>query len=129
MLQIAGEVWSHTPPRRDGQPVHETPAPGRSWENTHLRLVLQAVALVSPGTRLGISRSLAFVSSVMKNPWMSLWLSAANTSAGAARGFWTAETRRQQKNLLKELTGQARSGRSAPAKKSSAAKRRTKTSR
>lgn len=27
----------------------------------------------------------------MKNPWMSMWLSAANSWAGAARGFWTAE--------------------------------------
>jgi hypothetical protein len=32
-----------------------------------------------------------------KNPWLSLWLSAANTWAGAARGFWTAEMHRQQK--------------------------------
>jgi hypothetical protein len=39
-----------------------------------------------------------------KNPFLSLWLSAANTWAGAARGFWTAETRRQQKSMLKEMT-------------------------
>ena len=26
-----------------------------------------------------------------KNPWMSLWLSAANTWAGAARRFWAAD--------------------------------------
>ncbi len=42
----------------------------------------------------------------MKNPWMSMWLSAANASAGAARGFWTAQARRQQNAMLKELTGQ-----------------------
>jgi hypothetical protein len=39
-----------------------------------------------------------------KNPWMSLWLSAANTWAGAARGFWTAELHRQQKAMVDEMT-------------------------
>lgn len=39
-----------------------------------------------------------------KNPWLSLWLSAANTWAGAARGFWTAEMHRQQKSILNEIT-------------------------
>jgi hypothetical protein len=39
-----------------------------------------------------------------KNPWMSLWLSAANTWAGAARGFWTAEMHRQQKAMLNEMS-------------------------
>ena len=38
------------------------------------------------------------------NPFLSLWLSAANTWAGAARGFWTAEMHRQQKAMLKEMT-------------------------
>ena len=38
----------------------------------------------------------------MKNPWMSMWLSAANKAAGAARGFGTAELHRQQKALAKE---------------------------
>ena len=32
----------------------------------------------------------------MRNPLMSFWLSAANSWAGAARGFWTAEMHRQQ---------------------------------
>jgi len=32
----------------------------------------------------------------MKNPWMSLWLSAANRAAGTARGHWMAEAQRQQ---------------------------------
>ena len=39
-----------------------------------------------------------------KNPWLSLWLSAANTWAGAARGFWSAEMQRQQKTMLNEMT-------------------------
>jgi hypothetical protein len=38
----------------------------------------------------------------MKNPWMSMWLSAANKAAGAARGFGTAELHRQQKAVAKE---------------------------
>ncbi len=42
----------------------------------------------------------------MANPWMSLWLSAANAWAGAARGFWTAEMRRQQTAMLNEMTRQ-----------------------
>jgi hypothetical protein len=37
---------------------------------------------------------------------MSLWLSAANAWAGAARGFWTAEMRRQQTAMLNEMTRQ-----------------------
>jgi hypothetical protein len=39
-----------------------------------------------------------------KNPWLSLWLSAANTWAGAARGLWTAEMHRQQRTMLNEMT-------------------------
>jgi hypothetical protein len=42
----------------------------------------------------------------MPNPWMSLWLSAANAWAGAARSFWTAEMRRQQTAMINELTRQ-----------------------
>ena len=38
----------------------------------------------------------------MKNPWMSMWLSAANKAAGAARGLGTAELHRQQKTMAKE---------------------------
>jgi hypothetical protein len=40
----------------------------------------------------------------MRNPWMSAWLSAANAWSGAARGFWTAELRRQQTAMMNELT-------------------------
>jgi hypothetical protein len=42
----------------------------------------------------------------MPNPWMTLWLSAANAWAGAARGFWTAEMRRQQTAMINEMTRQ-----------------------
>jgi len=37
---------------------------------------------------------------------MSLWLSAANSWAGAMRGFWTAEMRRQQTAMINEMTRQ-----------------------
>jgi hypothetical protein len=40
----------------------------------------------------------------MKNPWMSLWLSAANQAAGATRGIWTAEAARQQQAFAREVT-------------------------
>jgi hypothetical protein len=43
----------------------------------------------------------------MPNPWLSLWLSAANTWAGAARAFWTAEMRRQQTAIANEVVRQA----------------------
>lgn len=43
----------------------------------------------------------------MKNPMMSLWLSGANAWAGAARGLWTAEMRRQQTAAVNEMTKQA----------------------
>ena len=39
----------------------------------------------------------------MKNPWMSLWLSAANQAAGAARVFWLAEMRRQRRLFMREM--------------------------
>jgi hypothetical protein len=39
----------------------------------------------------------------MKNPWMSLWLSAANRAAGSARGLWMAEAQRQQQAFAKEV--------------------------
>ena len=52
----------------------------------------------------------------MKNPWMSLWLSAANKTAGTARGLWMAEAQRQQKALAKDLT-KAWTAPAAPRKK------------
>jgi hypothetical protein len=39
----------------------------------------------------------------MRNPWMSLWLSAANSWAGAVRGFWIAGLHRQQAALANEM--------------------------
>jgi hypothetical protein len=39
-----------------------------------------------------------------KNPLLSVWLSAANAWAGAARGFAAAEMRRQQKAAAKAMT-------------------------
>jgi len=41
-----------------------------------------------------------------KNPMMSLWLSAANSAAGSARGLWMAEMQRQQSAMMQELTRQ-----------------------
>ena len=42
----------------------------------------------------------------MPNPWMSLWLSAANSWAGAMRGLWTAELHRQQTAMTNEMIRQ-----------------------
>ena len=43
----------------------------------------------------------------MKNPFLSAWLSAANTAAGSARGFWAAELQRQKKAFAKDLAAPA----------------------
>jgi hypothetical protein len=42
----------------------------------------------------------------MPNPWMSFWLSAVNSWAGAVRGFWTAELHRQQTAMANEMVHQ-----------------------
>ena len=42
----------------------------------------------------------------MRNPWMSFWLSAANSWAGAMRGLWTAELHRQQTAMANEMIRQ-----------------------
>ena len=39
----------------------------------------------------------------MKNPFMSMWLSAANRAAGTGRGMWMAEARRQQTAAAREM--------------------------
>jgi len=65
----------------------------------------------------------------MKNPWLSMWLSAANSAAGAARGFWTAEARRQQNALLNKAERSPTKGRAATSKKRTASKRRKKAGR
>ena len=43
----------------------------------------------------------------MANPVMSMWLSAANAWAGAARGLWTAELHRQQTAMANEILRQS----------------------
>ena len=43
----------------------------------------------------------------MPNPWMSVWLSAANSWAGALRGLWTAELHRQQTAATNEMMRQS----------------------
>ena len=40
----------------------------------------------------------------MKNPWMSMWLSAANKAANTGRGLWTAEAKKQQRAFLRGAT-------------------------
>jgi hypothetical protein len=40
----------------------------------------------------------------MKNPYMSAWLSAANTAAAPMRGAWAAEASRQQTAMVKAWT-------------------------
>jgi hypothetical protein len=59
----------------------------------------------------------------MKNPFLSMWLSAANTAAGSARAFWTAELHRQQKTLERE-TARATGVAAPPSKKRSPARRK-----
>jgi len=64
-----------------------------------------------------------------KNSWMSLWLSAANTWAGAARGFWTTEMHRQQRAMLNAMskpTARPATKRSSSKKVSSGAHRKSK---
>jgi len=61
----------------------------------------------------------------MKNPWLSIWLSAANSAAGAARGFWTAEMR-QHKAMVNEA-GRPVSKHRAATKKRAASKRGKKS--
>jgi hypothetical protein len=42
----------------------------------------------------------------MRNPWLNLWLSAANSWASAVRGFWTAGLHRQQRAVANEMIRQ-----------------------
>ena len=64
----------------------------------------------------------------MKNPWMSMWLSAANKAAGAARGFGTAELHRQQKTMAKEAARAMGFGPSTPKTRAPAKRRRKSAS-
>ena len=43
---------------------------------------------------------------MQKNPWLSMWLSAANSVAGAARGYASAEIQRQMTVAQAEMTRQ-----------------------
>jgi hypothetical protein len=65
----------------------------------------------------------------MKNPWLSLWMSAANSATGAARGFWTAEMHRQQKAMMKEVARSSTLGRAQPAPTKRRTSKRTKAGR
>lgn len=62
----------------------------------------------------------------MKNPWMSMWLSAANQASGASRAFWSAEAARQQKAFTKAMTEAMFPKPSAAAKSSPKTRRRSK---
>lgn len=64
----------------------------------------------------------------MKNPWMSMWLSAANQAASAGRGFYAAELARQQKAWMAQMQKAWLSGlpgAAGPEKKTSGRKRRS----
>jgi len=39
----------------------------------------------------------------MKNPFMSMWLSYANSYVNMVRGFWSAEIQRQQTAMMNEM--------------------------
>ena len=41
-----------------------------------------------------------------KNPWLSLWLSGANSMLGSARAAWVREAHRQNEAFLKETRRQ-----------------------
>lgn len=43
----------------------------------------------------------------MTNPWLSMWMSAANQWAGAGRGFWMAEMQRQQTTMMNQMIEQS----------------------
>ncbi len=60
----------------------------------------------------------------MKNPFMSLWLSQANTYAGMMRGFWAGEMRRQQNAMADAMTGGKAAKPPAKGKKATGAKRK-----
>jgi hypothetical protein len=42
----------------------------------------------------------------VRNLWLSLWLSAANSWAGAVRSFWIAQLHRQQASMANEMIRQ-----------------------
>lgn len=60
----------------------------------------------------------------MKNPFLSMWLSAANRIAGTARAAVTAEVKRQSTAAVKKATGSGMASKAAPAKKRKVARKR-----
>ena len=59
-----------------------------------------------------------------KNPFMSLWLSAANRAAGSIRGQATAEANRQVKAAAQQMQTDAIKAWTTPAKPSATRKKR-----
>lgn len=59
-----------------------------------------------------------------KNPFMSLWLSAANRAAGSIRGQATAEANRQVKAAAQQMQTDAIKAWAAPATPAAARKKR-----
>jgi hypothetical protein len=59
----------------------------------------------------------------MKNPFLSMWLSAANRVAGTARAAVTAEAKKQSTAAVKNAT-KAAAKPAAPAKKKRVARKR-----
>lgn len=60
----------------------------------------------------------------MRNPFMSAWLSAANKTAGAARGQMMAEAQRQQQAFARGVLKAWGLAPPPPAKKPAAKRRR-----
>lgn len=60
----------------------------------------------------------------MKNPFLSMWLSAANRIAGTARSAVTAEVKRQSTAAIKKATGTGPATKAAPARKRKVARKR-----
>jgi hypothetical protein len=63
----------------------------------------------------------------MKNPLMSMWLSAANRAIGTGAGVWKASVRRQQTAALNETNKAIISFWKPTVKKPAARKRSKKT--
>jgi hypothetical protein len=60
----------------------------------------------------------------MKNPFLSMWLSAANRIAGTARSTMTAEAKRQTTAAIRKATGTGLAKKASPAKKRKVARKR-----
>jgi hypothetical protein len=60
----------------------------------------------------------------MKNPFLSMWLSAANRIAGTTRSAVSAEVRRQSTAAIRKATGTGLATKASPPKKSKVARKR-----